>query len=168
MEIIMNQIFILLLTLFLLIPSATGADIDIRWNNPAKYTDIRAGENNHKQFRKQLFDKFEKHFSKLATQLPEEQTLKIKVTNIDLAGSTLHAGINRIRIIKETYPPRMKFSYQLINVDQSIEIEGDVVLSSMIFMMKRSIKYRNDTLKYEKIMLDKWFAETFKSILDNK
>jgi len=145
-----------------------AADVDIEWTEPDEYTDIRAGDNHRKNFREQLFNNVEQHFSKLASRLPEGQLLIIEVTNIDLAGTTLHTGLNRIRVIKETYPPRMKFSYQLVNVDKSLVIEGKANLINMNFMMSRRLRYQTDTLRHEKTMLGKWFAQTFKSMLDNK
>jgi len=164
----MNNIIVLLLSSALVMSSAMAAEAVIKWTEPDEYTDIRAGDNHRKHFREQLFNNVEKHVSKLASRLPEKQLLIIEVTNIDLAGTTLHTGLNRIRVIKETYPPRMNFSYQLVNVDKSLVMEGKANLINMNFMMSKRIKYQTDTLGHEKKMLDKWFAQTFKSMLDNK
>jgi len=164
----MNKIIVLLLPFTLLMSLAMAAEVDIKWIEPDKYTDIRAGENNRKIFREQLFHNVEKHLSKLASRLPEGQLLIIEVTNLDLAGTTLHAGLNRIRVIKGTYPPRMKFSYQLVDVDQPIVKKGNADLINMNFMMSRRLRYQTDTLGYEKAMLDKWFTHTFKSMLGSQ
>jgi hypothetical protein len=163
----MNQIFILLFSFALLTSSAIAADVDIKWTEPDKYTDINAGENNRENFREQLFNDVEKHFIKLAIKLPEGQRLTIAVTNVDLAGTTLHAGFNRIRVIKEIYPPRMKFSYQLVDDVQGLVLAGKANLINMNFMMSRTLRYRSDSLRHEKRMLDKWFTQTFKSMVDN-
>ena len=166
----MNMIktLVILLSFTLLSSSALAAKVEIKWTDPDKYTDIHAGENNRKNFREQTFTNFEKHFSKLASQLPEGQTLKVEVTNVELAGTTFHGGMNRIRVVKEMYPPRMEFSYKVINADNSIALEGKAKLKNMNFMMGRTLRYRNDSLGYEKVMIDKWFAETFKGQLTQK
>jgi len=163
----MKKIMFLLLSFTLFAPSVMAAEVEIKWTEPDKYSDIHEGENHRKNFRKQIFTNFEKHFSKLASQLPEGQILKVEVTNVDLAGTTFHSGINRIRVIKDMYPPRMKFSYQLLNTDNSIAVEGEADLKDINYMMGRSLRYRSDTLGYEKGMLDKWFAEIFKPLIEN-
>ncbi len=164
----MTKATVMLLSFILLMPSVWAANVEIKWTEPGKYRDIDAGENNRKHFREQTFKNFEKHFSKLASQLPEGQTLKIEVTDIDLAGTTFHGGINRIRVVKGMYPPRMEFSYQLVDADGSNVLEGKTELKNMNFMMGRTLRYRNDSLGYEKEMLDKWFNQSFKELLTNK
>ena len=139
-----------------------AAEVEVTWTDPDKYTDIHAGEDNRASFRSRTFANFDKHFAKLAKKLPDGLTLKVDVSNVDLAGSTFHAGISRIRVIKDTYPPRMKFSYQLLNADKKVELSGEADLKNMSFMTGTQLRYRNQALGYEKELLDKWFAETFK------
>jgi hypothetical protein len=140
---------------------AYAATSEVTWNNFEKYRDIHPSNESRKHFRERTFKNFEKHFSQLAKKLPEGQVLKIKVSDVDLAGDTHSSGINQVRIIKDIFIPRMNFSYELIDADKSIVISGDIVLKDMGFMMKTSLKYRNQSLGYEKAMLDKWFADTF-------
>jgi hypothetical protein len=148
---------------------AYAATVEVKWTEPDKYTDIREGNDNRAKFRENTFYNFEKHFTKLAENLPEGQVLKIEVTNIDLAGDTHAGGINRYRIIKEIYPPRMSFSYQLVNEDGSIAKEDTVELKDMGFMTGSRLKYRNEAIGYEKKMLDDWFFKDFKDlIVENK
>ena len=161
----MNKIIVLLLSFVLVTSSAMAASVDIKWTDPDKYRDIHQGNDGKKSFRKNLFHNFEKHFTKLASKLPEGQVLKIEVTDIDLAGSTLHGGISRIRVIKDNYPPRMDFSYQLMDVNNNLILEDEVKLKNMSFMMGSNLKYRNSSLGYEKEMIDKWFSKTFEALL---
>ena len=114
---------------------------------------------------RRTFHHFEKHFAKLSASLPEDQTLKIEVTNLDLAGDTHVGGIDRLRIIKNIYFPRMNFTYQLIKADGSIVLSDKVKLKDMNFMMGAHLKYRNEALRYEKQMLDDWFSKTFENNL---
>jgi len=158
----------ILLSLTLLSSSVLAAKVEMKWTDPDEYTDIHAGENNRKHFREQTFKNLDKHFSKLASQLPGDQTLKVEVTNIDLAGTTFHGGMTRIRVVKEMYPPRMEFSYQVVNADNSLILKGEAKLKNMSFMMGRTLRYRNDSLGHEKEMIDKWFTQTFKEQLTDK
>lgn len=154
-----------LLASFLLIPNAFAATSEVTWTDYKSYRDIDEGNEGRKQFRERTFKDFEQHFTKLAATLPAEQTLKIVVTDVDLAGDTNAASINRIRIIKQLYSPRMNFSYQLLDANAKAIQADDVVVKDMNFMSGNNMKYRNEPLGYEKKMLDKWFNETFKALI---
>jgi hypothetical protein len=163
---------ILLVTLltasFLLVPNAFAATSEVTWTDYKSYRDIDSGNDGRKQFRERTFKDLEKHFAKLAEMLPAGQTLKIDVTDVDLAGDTHHGGVNRTRIVKEIYSPRMNFSYQILDADGSVIKSDDVVVKDMNFMSGSSLKYRNKSLGYEKKMLDEWFNETFKKMIVTK
>ena len=154
-----------LLTLFTIVsfPNvACAATSEVTWTDYKKYRDINPGDHGRKQFRENTFYNFEKHFTKLAEKLPEGQILKIDVTDVDLAGDTHVAGISRMRIVKEIYFPRMTFTYQLVNADGSEVVANTAKLKDMNFMMGGRLKYRHESIGYEKKMLDDWFEDTFK------
>lgn len=155
----------LLISTVLLMPNAIAANSEVTWTDYKKYRDIHEGNEGRKSFRERTFKDFEKHFSELAAQLPEKQTLKIDVTDVDLAGDTHAGGINRMRIVKDIYFPRMNFSYQLVDEGGKVLKSEDVVLKDMNFMSGSNIKYRNKSLGYEKKMLDEWFDETFSELV---
>jgi hypothetical protein len=146
-------------------PSAFSASSELTWKDYKSYRDINSGTEGKKQFRERTFKEFEKHFAKLAETLPKDQQLKIEVTDVDLAGDTNAAGINRIRIIKDLYIPRMEFSYQLLDSNSKVVLADEVKLKDMNFMSNSQLKYRNKPLGYEKKMLDDWFKTTFKALI---
>lgn len=160
-----SAIFLSLFCFLLATTVASAATVEVTWTDYDKYRDIDPGEGHRKHFRENTFENFEKHFNKLAAKLPEGQVLKIEVTDIDLAGDTHDAGISRLRIIRDIYFPRMNFSYQLIDANGSVMLTNEVVLKDMSFMMGASLRYRQDSLGYEKKMLDDWFFDTFKEQL---
>lgn len=140
---------------------AQAAEVEVKWTNPDKYSDIDAGEEHRKHFKERTFKSFEKHFAKLAESLPEGQKLVLDVTNIDLAGDVNHGGMKRIRVVKDIFFPRMEFNYQLLNADSSVIKSEDVSIKDMGFLMHNGLKYRSQSLGYEKEMLDDWFKDTF-------
>ena len=155
----MNLIAVLMTVL--ISTQAIAATSEVKWTEPDKYRDIDAGEEHKVKFRARVFKQLEQHFNKLAQKLPEGQVLKIKVTDIDLAGSTLHGGMKRIRVIKEIHFPRMEFSYQLVDA-KGVEIKSaNADLKDISFMMSSNLRYRNDFLGYEKKLLDDWFKKEF-------
>jgi len=155
------MILSLILSILLLVPATKAATSEIKWTNPDDYRDIYPGEEHRKHFRERTFKALEKHFSILAKQLPQGQMLKVEVTDIDLAGDVHHGGIRQIRLVKEIYFPKMKFSYQVVDVKNNELSAGQVDLKDMSFMMGSNLKYRNDSLGYEKKMLDNWFKKAF-------
>ena len=90
--------------------------VEITWQDPKSYTDVRPSNESRKSFRNRVFKSLDEYFNKLAEALPEGQTLEVTVTDLDLAGEvwpTMRAGAFDIRIIDTVYIPRMEFSYQL-------------------------------------------------------
>jgi len=165
----LTTMLIATLTLITLQSQAFAATSEVTWTDYKKYRDIDAGDGSRKHFREKTFKEFEKYFTELAARLPEGQVLKIDITDVDLAGDTNAAGIHRLRVVKDIYFPRMNFSYQLVNADGSVVKEDMVILKDMSFMMGSNLKYRNESLGYEKKMLNGWFLETFNDLLvDNK
>lgn len=156
-----SLLLVTMLSIVTVAPNAMAADSEVKWSNPDKYRDIYPGEESRKKFRAKTFAKFEQHFAKLAAKLPEGQTLKVDVTNVDLAGDVHHGSIDQIRIVKDIHFPKLSFSYQLVDKNNQVIKESDVKLKDMNFLQNRSLKYRNDFLGYEKKMLDKWFKESF-------
>lgn len=154
---------ILLLTLPLTSLFTQAATVEVVWTEPDNYRDIYPGEESRKRFRERTFASFDKHFNKLAEKLPADQILKINMLDVDLAGDTHIGGIKRIRIIKDLYFPRLKFSYQLFDAKNKELNSGEINLKDMSFMSGVRLRYRNESLGYEKNMLDEWFDETFLS-----
>lgn len=147
--------------LFVFINSAYAGTSEIKWTEPDKYTDIRAGNEHRVRFKERIFKAFEEHFLALSAALPEGQLLKVDVTNVDLAGDVRFSTIDHIRVIKDLYIPRMTFSYQLLNADKLVLQSDDVALKDMGFRIGINLRYKNKTIPYEKRMLDKWFNSTF-------
>ena len=162
----MTKIITCLLSLAIVISqnsAVQAAQVEVKWTNPDKYTDVDAGEEHRQHFKDRTFKAFEKHFAKLAELLPENQKLIFDITNVDLAGDVNFGGVKRIRIVKDLFFPRMEFSYQLLNADNSVIKSEEVSLKDMGFMMHSGLRYRNQTLGYEKEMLDDWFKKTFEN-----
>jgi len=146
---------------FLGLASVQAADVNVTWKSPEKYRDIYPGTQGKKRFRESTFKTLENHLLKLAKALPESQTLTIEVTDVDLAGDVHSSGLRQIRVIKDLYFPRIKFSFQLTNAEKETIQSGHVNLKDMNFMIRSRLRYKNKTLGYEKQLLDGWFKDAF-------
>lgn len=143
---------------------AWSATAEVEWIEPEKYRDIRPGNDTRKHFHNRVFKQLGEHFADLAEQLPEGQTLKIKVTDVDLAGDVHFGGINQVRIVKRIFSPRIEFSYQLLDAQNQELVASEINLKDLGFLDNRlKLRYRNRSFGYEKQMLDDWFSDTFTS-----
>jgi len=158
-----QSIMHLITALMILVPftDIQAAEVEVKWSNSDKYSDMDAGEEHRKHFKERTFKSFEKHFAELAAALPEQQKLIVDITDVDLAGDVNFGGMKRVRVVKSIYFPRIDFSYQLLNADNTVVKGKEVSLKDMGFISHTSLRYRNETLSYEKEMLDDWFKQTF-------
>lgn len=147
-----------------MVQTSFAATVELNWVKPETYADMRSGEQSRKAFREHTFKVLEKHFLKLADNLPQNQILKVDILNIDLAGEIDFAGARQIRILREPYVPRISLSYQLIDDNNAIVMSGSNKLKSMSFLQNSNFRYRSESLGHEKKMLDVWFKREFANL----
>lgn len=150
---------VLLAALALLASTAAWAGTEVRFDKPERFTDLPFDQREREQVLKDL----SQHFEKLGESLKPEQTLKIAVTDVDLAGREeprMH-GANALRVLNGRADwPRMSLHY-VLEQDGKVISSGNADLSDMSYM-SRINRYAGDTrLRYEKLMIDDWFAKTF-------
>lgn len=154
-----------ILTVFSL--TASAKNVEVIWSEPDNYEDIRAANWSDAAFRKSLFSNIEKHFQSLAQDLPSSLQLKIKMTNINLAGDvrydfTLH---QEIRYVKSAYWPLLEFEYTVVEAGAVIR-QGTARLRDMGFMSRGTrLKNRSDSFKYEKRIITEWFEKDLRTML---
>ena len=169
-----KQLLLISAIIALLIPTLSlAAKAEVKWTNPDKYRDIYPNSNeSRKNFRAHVFKNFDKFFAKLAIKLATDQTLKIDVTDLDLAGDVNFGSsefplrtMDRIRVVSDLYFPRIKFSYQLVNSNGEIVAADKLNLKDMNFMLGNNLRYQNQAFSYDKKMIADWFHKTFKDQL---
>ncbi|OFI34247.1 hypothetical protein BFC17_19195 [Alteromonas lipolytica] len=141
--------------------------VKVTWQDPAAYRDIRPSNESRKGFRNRVFKSLSKYLNELAEALPQNETLSLTVTDLDLAGEvwpTMRGGAADIRVVDTLYFPRMEFSYELKQGDKVVK-SAQVDLKEMAFMNRISRARSNDALRYEKDMLKRWFDEEFQDTL---
>jgi len=138
---------------------ASTSRVTVTFENPEKFTDVKdsqIGTDKGRDFYlKEIRQLVEEEAGRL---LPAGQKLTITFTDIDLAGDYLPSmpSGNDIRVIKDIYIPRMKFTYTITDAVGAVVKEGTENLSDMNFMMNPSIVNRSDPLFYDKAMLRDW------------
>lgn len=157
----------------LLCSDAVAAKVEVTWQNPKEYRDIRPTSESRKGFEQRVFNELEEYMAKTAkTRLPAEQTLRVTVTDIDLAGQVwpasfvgLGRGTSEVRVIKRIDIPRMAFSYQLLDADGAVLNQADVDLKDMAFHDRGSTRFGSESFRYEKNMLKRWFNQEFPELI---
>lgn len=138
--------------------------VALNWHEPKNYRDVRSPNGGQKSYQENIFYQLDKHFQKSAKKfLPEGFTLKIKVTDLNLAGDTrFHTiGHNEVRLVKPMYWPSMKFEYELYEGDELVKTDM-VKIKDVSFMERSSIGRKSQGLYYEKRLITDWFKDEIK------
>ena len=101
------------------------------------------------------------HFDQLAARLPAGQQLDVEVTDIDLAGRIWPTRFHGqdIRIVNGGADwPHMSLRYT-VTQDGKVVKSGKDELSDMAYQEHTARYGSDDTLRYEKNMLDQWFRQ---------
>ena len=145
--------------LALLASSAAWAGTEVHFSKPDQFTDVPFDPHERDDVLKELT----RHFEKLGTALPPGQTLKIDVTDVDLAGRenpSLRAGQD-IRVMNGRVDwPRMRLHY-VLEQDGKVISSGNAALSDMSYLSRINPYFSTEKLRYEKLMIDDWYADTF-------
>lgn len=143
-------------------PTTESGIVKIEWHEPKKYRDIKAVGEAQSRYEQRVFDTLTKNLNKTAENtLAPNQSLQMVVTDLDLAGDvrpTFGATSHDIRVIKDIYPPRITFSYQVKEGDK-ILIEGEENLTDLSY---RYTVGKRDTkaLTFETKLLNDWLQKS--------
>lgn len=142
--------------------------ISVEWIEPKSFRDVKDGNFSSAKFRKNVFNHLEKHLNKLASDLPEGQTINFKVNDLDLAGTVEPAsfiglghgrGLDEVRIMRNVDIPRIRFEYQLVDAKGAVIKSEEVSLKNMNYLNDISMTRRNEPYRHEKRMLSEWFSK---------
>lgn len=138
--------------------SAVAAPVaTVTFANPTAFSDVPHSVSEREEVFKELGD----HFGRLAAKLPAGQELIVEVLDLDLAGRVYPARYSAkdLRVLKGAADwPHIKMRYTISEGGKVIS-QGEENLSDMNYLMGHN-RYRSDeSLRYEKRMLDNWFKE---------
>ena len=148
---------LILSTLFIL--GTLSATVEVIFENPEEYRDIDYGDHNTRRGIKIHLPILEKHILKQGKRfLKDGQTLSMTITDIDLAGEYepwRSPDFDDIRIVKDIYPPRISFSFELKDSEGTVLKSGEEKLVDMSFQYRVRISSYDD-LFYDKEMITDW------------
>jgi len=153
--------FPVLLLAVLFAHPAFAATANVEFEKPESFTD--AGRKFPTSARLESLPFLREHLVKeVARRLAADQVLSIWITDVDLAGQLQPGGHSDVRIVKEIYPPRIDLRFRLARADGSTVKEGTRTLRDFGFLSNGGPVDRQDDLRYEKAMLDRWLADEFR------
>ena len=113
--------------------------------------------------RERVLKRYDEHFQKLAQRLPDGQTLKVQVLDIDLAGElkpTFRHG--DLRVLKGHVDwPQLKMHWDLVGPAGQTLQSGDERLSDMAYLVRTPRHAGFDGLAYDLRLVDEWFDKRF-------
>ncbi|MFM9437800.1 Ni/Co efflux regulator RcnB [Janthinobacterium sp. CG_23.3] len=137
------------------------AAVSVSYTQPEKFSDLPFSIAERERILKEL----SAHFLILGKRLPAGQNLNVEVRDIDLAGREERTGrtADEIRVLRGGADwPRISLRYTLESNGQVLD-SGEAKLSDMAYMDKLNRYASGDRLRYEKRMIDDWFAKQFKA-----
>lgn len=135
------------------------AGVSVSFTEPEKFSDLPFAASEREQVLKDL----RAHFVELGKTLPADQDLKIEVGNVDLAGreEPSRRAANEIRVLRGGADwPRISLRYSLESNGKVLR-SGSEELSDMVYLNRTGVYGSGDRLRYEKRMIDDWFARQF-------
>jgi hypothetical protein len=148
-------------------PAPPAGPVTIVFDHPEKYTDLKDSwsDSDNERGRDHFLPMIREHLEKVAARrLSAGQQLTVTFTDVDLAGDFepwRGANYDDIRIVKDLYIPRLTFAFKVTDASGAVIKSGDRKLVDMSFQLGITNAFRDDPLRYEKAMLDKWLGQEF-------
>lgn len=153
------------------LPAHAAGKVEVSYVQPEQFTDAGTGARERERTLRALT----RHFEQLARRLPDGQTLRVEVLDVDLAGFVRPFGVHELRVLRGGADwPHMTLRYTLASgcpqaaagakeacAGRTIKA-GEDQLADLNYLFYRSgISDLGGELPYEKRMLDHWFGATF-------
>jgi hypothetical protein len=148
--------------LLVLAAGRASAAVDVTWVHPENFHDLPFPT----WERKEMLDQITDHFKKLGQNLPAGENLRIEITDFDPAGRLIpSARLGRdLRVLTGRADwPRMDLNYAIEQNGQVIK-SGQSQLQDMNYQQSFNHYFDSEPLRYEKQMIDDWFAKTIAPI----
>lgn len=142
------------------LPLQAAGTVEVSYVEPEKFRDIGFGTVD----RERVLSDMTAVLKALGAKLPDGQTLKLEVTDIDLAGELRPAGGRDLRLVTgRTDWPEIQLRYTLRAGNDTLK-SGEAKIYDLAYFERATFVDRIGTnLPFERQMLRKWFAATILS-----
>lgn len=144
----------------------TTAPVQVSWDDPATFTEIRHSGNRAEAERGTWVTDLASYLADAAsTRLDNGQQLSVRLTDIDRAGDYepwLGPVMRDVRMMRDIYPPKIKLEFALHDASGQVVAQGERSLGDLGYLQGLVTAHRNtDALRYEKKLLDRWLQQEF-------
>ncbi|KAF1686733.1 hypothetical protein B1992_07475 [Pseudoxanthomonas broegbernensis] len=133
--------------------------VSVSWTDPAQFSELRFSGNRWEADRGDWVNQLAEYLQDRASKrLPDGQRMDVTITDIQRAGRyEPWRGIqmDSVRILRDTYPPRMTVNVRITDADGQVLEEGERKLYDTNYLMNGSVG-NTDPLRHEKRMIDDW------------
>jgi hypothetical protein len=144
-----------------------AARTDVIFDHPEKFTDVKDSDFPTDKGRDEILSRIRNYLVyRTASLVPEGDRLTITFTDIDLAGDFepwRGPQWSDVRIVKAIYPPAFKFSYSVTDASGRVVKQGTEDIRDINFQTRVTLD-TNDSLRYEKDILDDWARSTLRDL----
>lgn len=144
------------------VPESGAVTVD--WTDPAEFSDIKRSGNRREASRGNWVQQLARHLQQSANrQLPDGERLEVTITDIDRAGhyEPSFGASPDIRVLRDIYPPAVTLEFRRYDSSGSLIGEGERRLSDLNYLSRSPTRLRNDSLHYEKRLIDDWVRREF-------
>ena len=139
--------------------SVAGDTVSVSWADPSSFSDLRYSGNRWAAAQGDWVNQLAQYLQKrAAARLPEGARMEVTITDVQRAGRYepwLGMQYDQVRIMRDTYPPRMKLDVRITGADGQVLAEGERKLQDTGYL-QRTATNDSDVLRYEKRMIDDW------------
>jgi len=138
-----------------------AGSVEVYWENTDNYSDL--GTDFHDDTTVKMFaEEMEPYIKRqVHDHLPDNQSMRITITNVDLAGEFEPWRLaDDVRIVRDIYPPRMEFDYTIYDSEGNIIESATENISDIDFMFNIGRRFvGTDEFFYEKEMFQQWISQ---------
>ena len=140
-------------------PALAAGSAQVTYVKPEKFTDAGFGSFE----RERTLQSLTQHLQALGKSLPDGQTLRVEVLDVDLAGEVWPHGAHELRVLRGRADwPHLSLRYTLMDGSRTLKA-GDAHLADMNYLFSPPRVQQYGDLPYEKRMLDSWFKQEIAS-----
>jgi hypothetical protein len=157
----MKRLLTVLTVAMTAVSAQAAGTVEVSFVKPEQFADVRS---TYQRVDDGLLKALAAHFqAALVPHVPDGQTLRIDVLDVDLAGEIRprFAASYDVRVVGMGADwPHLKFRYSMSSASGAAEL-AEVQLSDLAYNFRSVARYNDGPLHYERRMIDEWVGKTF-------
>jgi len=146
----------------LALSAVARADVQVNFVKPETFVDIKdnQGFNDDK-----VLGDIKAHLVEQVQKYLPGRDVRINVTDVDLAGRVEPFGHSAVwvRVMRTVTLPSITLDYEVREGDKVVQ-QGKATMRDMNYQQGFNNYFSDDSLRYEKRMIDRWFQDQFRTM----